>query len=66
MKLLSGIKKIPVFFSEVKQELKNVSWSTKEELLGATWAVITLTFLLSCYVGVVDLILSKFLTTVLK
>ena len=66
MGLVSGVKRIPLFFSEVRQELKNVSWSTREELFGATWVVITITLLLAVYIGCLDLALSKFLTTVLK
>lgn len=52
------------FFIEVKEELKKVSWSTKEELIGATWVVITITFLLAIFVGIIDFIFSKFLTLI--
>ena len=52
--------------SEVKQELKKVSWSKKEELFGATWVVIATTFFLAVYIGALDFGLSKFLTVFLK
>lgn len=60
------IKEIPKFFGEVKQELKKVSWSSKDELLGATWVVLAITFFLAIYIGCADFGLSKFLTVFLK
>jgi len=66
MGVISGIKRIPLFLSEVKQELKKVSWSTRQELLGATWVVIAITLMLALYIGSLDVGLSKFLTIVLK
>ena len=66
MGAISAIKRVPVFISEVKQELKKVSWSTRQELLGATWVVITITLILALYIGSLDIALSKFLTLVLK
>lgn len=66
MKIIEGFKRIPKFFGEVKQELKKVSWSKRDELLGATWVVIGTTFLLATYIGTLDFGLSKFLTMFLK
>jgi len=66
MKIVNFFKKIPNFFSEVRQELKKVSWSTREELFGATWVVITLTLVLAVFIGVIDFGLSKLLVVVLK
>ncbi|MDD5292405.1 MAG: preprotein translocase subunit SecE [Candidatus Omnitrophica bacterium] len=66
MAIADKFKKIPLFFKEVKQELKKVSWSSKEELLGATWVVIATTFFLAVYIGTIDFGLSKFLTTFLR
>ncbi|MDD5005523.1 MAG: preprotein translocase subunit SecE [Candidatus Omnitrophica bacterium] len=66
MKAVENIKKIPQFFSEVKQELKKVSWSSRGELMGATWVVIAVTIFLAIYIGTIDFGLSKFLTVFLK
>ncbi|MDD5618753.1 MAG: preprotein translocase subunit SecE [Candidatus Omnitrophica bacterium] len=66
MSVKETILKIPLFFKEVKQELKKVSWSSRDELLGATWVVIATTFFLAIYIGSIDFGLSKFLTMVLK
>lgn len=66
MKIIEGIKRIPKFLNEVKQELKKVTWSKRDELFGATWVVIATTFFLAVYIGTLDLGLSKFLTKFLK
>lgn len=66
MKIVEVFKGIPRFFREVHQELKKVSWSSRKELLGATWVVIVTTFILSVYIGTLDFGLSKFLTSFLR
>lgn len=66
MKIVQAFSRIPKFFREVHQELKKVSWSSKKELLGATWVVIFTTFILALYIGAIDFGLSKFLTSVLQ
>jgi len=57
-------KRIKKFLIEVKEELKKVSWPTKEELVGATRVVIVLTSLLAIFIGIIDFIFSKFLTLI--
>lgn len=66
MGLISGIKKIPRFFKEVKAELKKVSWSTKEELVSATILVIVASFILTLYIALVDTGLSRAIQMFLK
>ena len=66
MKILQTFKNIPKFFREVHQELKKVSWSSRKELLGATWVVIFTTIILAVYIGSIDFGLSKFLTSFLR
>jgi len=58
--------RVPVFVSEVKVELSKVSWPTRKELLGATQIVILTTAILTAYIGVLDFLLSKFVTMVVK
>ena len=60
------IKKTKKFLSEVKVELSKVSWSTRQELIGATGAVMTITLIMAIYIGVVDLCLSKMFTYFIK
>ncbi len=66
MKIVAAVKRVPKFIGEVKQELKKVTWSKREELFGATWVVIATTFFLAAYIGSIDFGLSKFLTMFLK
>lgn len=58
--------RIKNFFNEVKAELSKVSWSTRQELIGATTVVIVATFVLAIFIGGVDLFLSKFLQVILR
>ncbi|MFA5116327.1 MAG: preprotein translocase subunit SecE [Candidatus Omnitrophota bacterium] len=50
------------FFSEVRLELTKVAWSTRQELMGATIAVISVTALLAVFIGIIDIFLSKVLS----
>ena len=58
--------KIKNFVIEVKTELSKVSWSTREELAGATTVLIVVTFLLAIFIGGIDFVLSKILRSVIK
>ncbi|MDE3055317.1 MAG: preprotein translocase subunit SecE [Verrucomicrobiota bacterium] len=54
-------KKRTSYLREVKQELKKVNWTSKEELLLGTKVVIGATFLLSFAIYGIDLLLRLFL-----
>ena len=54
------------FIKEVRAELAKVSWSTRQELIGSTIVVITITFIMAAFIGVVDIFLSKALTFMFK
>ncbi|MFH0828129.1 MAG: preprotein translocase subunit SecE [Candidatus Omnitrophota bacterium] len=58
--------KITGFINEVKSELGKVSWSTRQELIGSTYVVITLTAILALFIFFVDSALAKFLSIILK
>jgi preprotein translocase subunit SecE len=53
------IKKIKEFFREVKIEIKKVVFPSKDELIGSTWVVIITVIVISLFLGIVDLGLSK-------
>ena len=55
MSTITGEKKKVSFFREVQNELKKVTWTSKEELLFCTKAVIIATFLFGLTIYVVDL-----------
>jgi len=54
------------FIREVKQELSKVSWSTRQELMGATVVVIMVTGIVTLFIGTIDLILSQVLSRLFK
>lgn len=54
------------FLKEVKVELSKVSWSSRQELLGATAVVVVITSILAVFIGIIDLALSKALSMIFK
>jgi preprotein translocase subunit SecE len=60
------IKKIKVFFSEVKIEIKKVVFPSKDELIGSTRVVIITVLAISLFLGIVDIGLSKLVGLALK
>ena len=54
-----------VFYSEVKEELKKVSWPSREQTIGTTMVVAAVVFLITLYLGIVDMGLSRLTTLVL-
>jgi len=67
---LNGVKimieKIKQFFREVKVEVHKVVYPTKEELIGSTWVVIVTVMVISLFLGVVDLSLTKLVGMVIR
>jgi preprotein translocase subunit SecE len=63
---LNFFQRIPVFIAEVKAELIKVSWPARKDLLGACVLVVTVTAALTLYIGVLDFVLSKAVSTVMK
>ena len=53
------LNKLKEFFREVKVEIKKVVFPAKDELIGSTWVVIITVVIISVFLGVVDLGLSK-------
>lgn len=64
--VIKNYQKIKTFLVEVRTELSKVAWSTKNELMASTVLVITITAIMTIFIGIVDLILSRFLSAVFK
>lgn len=60
------IEKIKQFFREVKVEASKVSYPSKDELIGSTWVVIFTVFVVSIFLSLVDLGLTKIVEAVLR
>ncbi|HOK35264.1 MAG TPA: preprotein translocase subunit SecE [Candidatus Pacearchaeota archaeon] len=54
MNINNFFKKIPKFFSEVKAEMKKVSWPTREETLKNTLIVIGTSVVTAIFLGGLD------------
>jgi len=62
-----GIIAKPInFIKEVRAELGKVAWSTKQELVSSTVVVIVTTAIIAVFIGIIDLLLSKFLSVLFK
>jgi preprotein translocase subunit SecE len=60
------IEKIKLFFKEVKVETKKVVYPNREELIGSTWVVIITVMVISVFLGIVDLTLTKLVGLALR
>ena len=58
-------EKIKTFFKEVSVELKKVSWPTRQQTISATVVVIVLTFIVSFFLGIVDVLLARLVGTIM-
>jgi preprotein translocase subunit SecE len=58
--------KVGKFLTEVKVELGKVSWPNRQELISSTWIIIVMTALLTVYIGILDMALSKLLGLLIR
>ena len=54
------------FFKEVRTQVKKVNWPPRKEVVGSTIVVIVSVFILSFFLGAVDVTLQKLVTYVLR
>ena len=59
------IKKVQQFGLDVKYEMSKVSWPDWDSLKGSTYVVLVLSFILTVFLFVVDLFLSKSISTIM-
>jgi len=55
-----------VFLAGVREELKQVTWPSREELLGSVLVVFVGIGILGAYIGVVDMLLSNAARVILR
>ncbi|MBI5143724.1 MAG: preprotein translocase subunit SecE [Candidatus Omnitrophica bacterium] len=58
--------KIISFFNDVKLEMSKVSWSTKDELIGSTIVVLVSLVILTVFIGICDLVLSRIVNIIMS
>jgi len=54
------------FTAEVKSEFKKIVWPDKKVTMGSTGVVLVLVFVISVYLGAVDLFIGKLVSYILK
>jgi preprotein translocase subunit SecE len=55
-------KRIRTFLTDVRVELKKVTWPSRPDTISSTGVVIVVVFLISFYLGIIDIALSKMVT----
>lgn len=60
------LEKIKIFFNEVRLEVTKAVYPSRDELIGSTWVVIITAIVISIFLGVVDLTLSKIVKVALR
>jgi len=59
------IRKLQQFGSDVKYEMSKVSWPDWNDLKGSTYVVLVFSLILTLYLFVVDLFLTKSISTIM-
>jgi len=62
----SLIEKTRQFYHEVRVELKKISWPPRKETMASTSVVLIIVIIVSCFLGLVDLGLSKIINSILS
>ena len=57
--MANALSRFTLFLGEVREELKQVSWPTREELVGSVLVVFVGVVLLAVFISVCDFVLSK-------
>jgi preprotein translocase subunit SecE len=57
--MAAPLARITTFLTDVREELKQVAWPTREELLGSALVVFVGVTLLALYISTCDFVLSK-------
>jgi len=60
------MQRILQYFREVMQELKKVSWPTKEQTYNLTFLVVLVTLVAALYIGGLDYIFAQMMGIVLR
>jgi preprotein translocase subunit SecE len=55
-------KRTRTFLTDVRVELKKVTWPSRPDTISSTGVVIVVVFLISFYLGIIDIALSKMVT----
>ena len=57
------LKRTRVFLTDVRVELKKVSWPSRQDTISSTGVVLVVVFIISFYLGMIDVLLSRMVTS---
>lgn len=60
------ITKFKTFFFEVLSELKKVSWTSRKDLINATWIVLISAICLGIFITLTDVLLSRGMNFIIR
>ena len=60
------VEKVKQFYTEVRVELKKISWPMRKETVASTAVVLIIVLIISFYLGFVDMILSRLIRIILS
>ncbi len=59
---MTDIKTVkPGFFGDIVEEMKKVSWPSRQQTIRLTVIVITISLIIGIYIGTIDILLTKVL-----
>ena len=59
------LKKTRSFLTDVRVELKKVTWPNRQDTMSSTAVVIVVVFIISFYLGFIDFLLSRMVTSLI-
>lgn len=59
-------EKVKQFYTEVRIELKKISWPSRKETVASTSVVLIIVLIISFYLGVADMVLSRLIRIILS
>ncbi|MFV1957749.1 MAG: preprotein translocase subunit SecE [bacterium] len=57
-------KKVKTFLTDVKVELKKVNWPSRQDTIASTGVVVVVVLVISFYLGIIDILLSRMITSI--
>ncbi|MEE8319523.1 MAG: preprotein translocase subunit SecE [bacterium] len=57
-------KRVKTFLTDVRVELKRVSWPSRQDTIASTGVVVVVVLIISFYLGFIDVLLSRLVASI--
>ncbi len=57
-------KRVKTFLTDVRVELKRVSWPSRQDTIASTGVVVVVVLIISFYLGFIDVLLSRLVSSI--